>query len=276
MRILVTGSSGYVGRHLVKMLFDHDVTGLDITYRPQITKKFIQQNILENKDIEGTYDYVIHLAALANVKQSMICPMEYYRTNITGTMNILERVNFKHFIFASTGAAVNPTSPYALSKRNTEDLVKMYCDINNKQHTIFRFYNVIGYDVMTDYYPTNIDSLMYNLREAKTTGKFYLHGNDYNTPDGTAIRDYIHVNEICCAMHNVILKGGKHSGIQNLGSGQGHSVKEIVDVFKEVNNADFEVIYNGRREGDLERSVLDSVSPYMQQIYNIKEKLQSV
>ena len=121
-KVLVTGSSGYIGRHLLKVLPDYHTVGLDRIFKPQLADKFIHQDILESKLVEGEYDTVVHLAALVNVGDSMKNPMRYYDTNVTGTLRMLEHTDFKHFIFASTGAAVNPTSPYALSKRQTSDL----------------------------------------------------------------------------------------------------------------------------------------------------------
>ena len=105
-RVLVTGSSGYIGRHLLKVLPEYNTVGLDRIFKPQLADKFIQQDILENKLVEGEYDTVVHLAALVNVGDSMKWPMRYYQTNVGGTLNVMERISYDNFIFASTGAAV--------------------------------------------------------------------------------------------------------------------------------------------------------------------------
>ena len=263
--ILITGSSGYIGRHLAALLAvfedDYHLTGVDKMWRKQLCHEFIGQNILENSEITGKFDTVIHLAGLVNVGMSMQAPMDYYRNNVIGTLNMLERAEYDHFIFASTGAADNPYSPYGMSKLVSENLVRQYCTLNNKKCTIFRFYNVIG---SAGYEPTNVDGLMYNLIKAKETGVFHLYGNDYNMlPDGTAVRDYLHVMEVCQAIKNTVDKPISDSLIENLGHGKGHSVLEMVNAFKKVNNCDFGVKIMPRREGDVARTVLDNVSVYM-------------
>jgi len=263
-KILITGSSGYIGRHLASLLYAYDeyeTTGLDRVYRPQpVNSEFIEQNILENMDIPGEFDTVVHLAGLVNVSVSMQAPMDYYRTNVIGTLNMLERTQYEHFIFASTGAATNPYSPYGMSKLVTEGLVRQYCTLNNKKCTIFRFYNVIG---TAGYQPTNVDGLMYNLIKSKETGVFHLYGNDYNMYDGTAIRDYLHVMEVCQAIKNAVDTPVSDSLIENLGHGKGHSVLEMVKIFKEVNNCDFEIKIMPRREGDVAKTILNDISAYM-------------
>jgi UDP-glucose 4-epimerase len=264
-KILITGSSGYIGRHLASLLAvyedDYHLTGVDKMWRKQLCHEFIGQNILENSEIVGEYDTVIHLAGLVNVGMSMQAPMEYYRNNVIGTLNMLERVDYKHFIFASTGAATNPYSPYGLSKLVAEQLVRQYCTLNDKKNTIFRFYNVIG---SNGYEPTNVDGLMYNLMKARETGVFHVHGADYPMlPDGTAIRDYLHVMEVCQAIKFAVDTPVSDSLIENLGHGKGHSVLEMVNAFKKANNCDFGVKFMPRREGDVAKTVLDDVSTYM-------------
>ena len=272
-KILITGSSGYIGRHLLDVLPNYYTVGLDYNFKPQSADKFILQNILENKMVEGEFDAVVHLAALVNVGDSVKNPMRYYETNVAGTLKMLEHVDYKHFIFASTGAAENPNSPYALSKRVTEDMVREYCQLNNKDCTIFRFYNVIG---SAGYDPTNVDGLMYNLITAGVeTGVFNVYGDDYDTYDGTALRDYIHVTEVCTAIKSAI-EVPSDGTIQNLATGSGYSVLQMVDFFKEANNMEFEVNVLPRRPGDLARSVLGEVSPYMVELFTIDEKLKVI
>jgi UDP-glucose 4-epimerase len=133
---------------------------------------------------------------------------------------------------------------------------------------MFRFYNVTGVD---GFPPTNPDGLMASLMKAEETGIFYIYGSDYNTPDGTAIRDYTHVNEICSSLIKAIDLPSQ--GLENLGHGVGTSVKEMVEIYKCVNNCEFKVEIKDRRPGDLEISVLDNVSTYMIKKYTIKELL---
>ena len=273
-KVLITGCSGYIGSHLCKMLEnEYEVHGLDIEepqaplnefYRCDINRPFVIPG-----DIE--YDSVIHLAALVRVGESEQIPIKYYITNLNGTMNVVNKIKTKNFIFASTGAAQDCASAYGISKRAAEDVVKEYCTTHRQTpYTIFRFYNVIGSTVVA---PTNPDGLMYNLIKAKESGEFTIYGNDYDVSviDGTCIRDYVHVNEICDALKQAIEKPS--NSVECLGHGVGYTVQEIVDLFKKVNDVDFEVKYGPRRKGDVPSSVLANVSPYMRNLYTMDQLL---
>ena len=279
--ILITGSSGYIGQHLVKLLQEnYEVYGIDNKECPNdllSPEKFmaidirydIDDFLFHLSDWPEVWDCVIHLAALVRVNESVEQPYRYYNTNIEGTAKILQGIRYKNFIFASTGAAENPISPYALSKRVAEDIVHEFCHTN--YYTIFRFYNVIGTDGIIQ--PTNPDGLFSNLIKAERNGTFNLFGTDYNTFDGSPIRDYVHVMEICHAIREAIEKPA--NGLENLGHGIGHSVKEMIAKYQEVNNCKFDVVPCQRREGDLEYSVLDNVSLYMQELYTFDELMKA-
>lgn len=272
-KILITGSSGYIGSHLCEMLGEqYEVHGLDIVdphvplnefYRCDIRKPFLVPG-----DIE--FDAVIHLAALVRVGESEQKPISYYITNLNGTMNVVNKIKTKNFIFASTGTAQDCLSAYGISKRAAEDVVREFCTTHRQTpYTIFRFYNVIGSTVVA---PTNPDGLMYNLMNARETGEFTVFGNDYDvSPDGTCVRDYVHVNEICDALMQAIEKPS--NSVESLGHGVGYTVNEIVGKFMKVNDCDFKVTYGPRRKGDLPSSVLEDVSPYMKNLYTIDELL---
>ena len=270
-KILITGNSGYIGSHLSKMLLQNGkyrITGLDI--RPPQEKLHSQLDIdIRDKFYIGErYDAVIHLAALVNVGESQSNPTSYYDTNINGTLNVLNNINTKNFIFASTGAAVGCESAYGISKRAAEDCVREACEKKNIKFTTFRFYNVIGSD---GFKPTNPDGLMYNLMKSRETGEFTIFGNDYNNIDGTCVRDYVHVNEICNALMQAIENSSNK--IESLGHGVGYTVKEIVSLFQQVNDVNLNVKYGPRRQGDLSYSVLEDVSPYMKTLYAIEDLL---
>jgi UDP-glucose 4-epimerase len=274
-KILITGSSGYIGSHLCKMLEnDYEVHGLDINEPQHPVKQFNHIDINRLFTTEDEYDVVIHLAALVNVSRSERMPIQYYITNLNGTMNVLNKIKTKNFIFASTGAAALCESAYGISKRAAEDVVKEYCTVHNPTpYTIFRFYNVIG---SSGYPPTNPDGLMYNLMKSEHTKEFTIFGNDYDTPDGTCIRDYTHVDEICHALKLAIEEPA--NGVEGLGHSRGHSVKEMVEIFKRVNqkvlSADsLTVTYGPRRPGDAAVSVLKNVSKYMKNLYSIEDLL---
>jgi UDP-glucose 4-epimerase len=272
-KILITGSSGYIGSHLCEMLGEnYEVHGLDIVdphvplnefYRCDIRKPFLVPG-----DIE--FDAVVHLAALVSVGESEQKPISYYITNLNGTMNVINKIKTKNFIFASTGAAQDCESAYGISKRAAEDVVREFCTNHRETpYTIFRFYNVIGSTVVA---PTNPDGLMYNLMKARETGEFTIYGTDYErTSDGTCVRDYVHVNEICDAIKQAIEKPSNQ--IESLGHGVGYTVKEIVSLFQKVNNVDIDVKYGSRRKGDIDVYVLEDVSPYMRNLYTIEELL---
>jgi UDP-glucose 4-epimerase len=261
-KVLITGSEGYIGKHLIQMLGNkYDIYKLDL--KDPVSPLDIRT---VNWDLE--FDTVVHLAALVNVSRSTLYPAEYADTNVNGTVNVLNKLKYKNFVFASTGSAVGMVSPYAISKRMAELIVEHYCNTNNIPYTTFRFYNVTGTDGIP---PTNPDGLFASLMAAEKTGVFNIYGNDYDTPDGSAIRDYTHVNEICMALTKAIEEPA--NALENLGHGVGTSVKEMVDLYRHVNNVNFEINYMPRRPGDLERSVLDNVSLYMTKMYTIEELL---
>ena len=270
-KVLITGSSGYIGSHLTKFLEDdYELYGLDVNPPIIPIKNFYHININQLFNVEEEFDACIHLAALVNVSQSENHPIPYYITNINGTMNIINKIKCKNFVFASTGAAEGCGSAYGISKRAAEDVVREFCTQHEKKdYTIFRFYNVIGNTVVP---PTNPDGLMFNLLKAKETNEFTIFGNDYKESwDGTCVRDYVHVNEICHALKDAIETPA--NGVECLGHGVGYTVKEIVDMFKHINKLDFKVNYGPRRKGDLPSSVLEDVSPYMRNLYTMEELL---
>ena len=273
-KVLITGNSGYIGSHLSKMLADsYEVYGLDINLpQTDCLKDWYNIDIRKLFTIDQEFDAVIHLAALVNVGESEQQPISYYITNLNGTMNVINKIKTKNFIFASTGAAAGCESAYGISKRAAEDVVREYCTIHNpKDYTIFRFYNVIGSD---GFAPTNPDGLMYALMKSKEKGEFTIFGNDYDTRDGTCIRDYVHVNEICDALRSAIEKPSNQ--IECLGHGVGYTVAEIVNKFREVNNIpniNLLTKIGPRRKGDLAVSVLDKVSPFMKNLYTLEQLL---
>ena len=272
MKLLVIGSEGYIGKHLCQILEKHYIELYKLDWSNAThSKNYICSDIRYLKDFDlilsdfpDKFDAVIHLAALVRVGESVQQPSLYYDVNINGTINLLNILKFDNFIFASTGAATDPKSPYGLSKRICEDIIAEKCST----FTNFRLYNVIG----TDGFPaTNPDGLFYNLTQATKTGKFDLYGTNYNTKDGTRVREYVHVNDICIALMRAIDRPSKK--IENLAYGDTRTVKEIVNIFKEVNNVDFEVIYKDARPGDLEACYLENPSEYMVRHYTYEQML---
>lgn len=268
-RVLVTGCSGYIGKHLCDYLrhWGYEVDGLDINFGASVDS-FHHVDITDPFTIDKAYDAVVHLAALVRVNESQSIPTQYYQTNLTGTLNVLRGIKTSSFIFASTGQAELCGNAYSISKRAAEDVVHEYCSNSNMPYTIFRFYNVVG---SAGHEPTNPDGLMYNLMKSATTKSFKIYGNTYNTKDGTCIRDYIHVVEVCEAIHRALIKPAQ--GIECLGHGVGYTVLEMVNLFQEINNVKLSVIFAPKRIGDIESCVLKTVSSYMPNMYNIAELL---
>lgn len=269
-RILITGNSGYIGSHLSQRLAKkYEVLGLDIVYPKTLIRDHILADVRKVYEISYHFDTVIHLAALVKVNESVEQPFRYFDTNLNGSVHLLNKVKFNNFVFASTGTAEYCNNPYGVSKRAAEDCIRQYCIEHKIPWTIFRFYNVIG---TNGFSPTNPDGLFYNLIKAKQTGRFTIFGSDYNTRDGTAERDYVHVEEICTAIETAIENPA--NSLENLGHGQGYTVKEMVDIFKKVNQVQFDIDFGPRRQGDLERSVLSKPSTYLPNLYDINNLLQ--
>ena len=254
-KVLVTGSSGYIGMHLCPYLANkgHHVTGVDKIEGGTGCHEFIHQDITTMGFVVGMsdtkFDAVIHLAALVKVGEGEERMVDYYRTNVFGTIDILDKVDCDNFVFASTCQA-NERHVYGTTKAIAETIIRQFCYSNRlsqKRHTIFRFGNVAG---SAGYNPTNIDGLLYNLIKAKETGVFYLYGNDYSTHDGTAMRDYVHVLDICYAIEKAIGRPGSVPGAEfqslyeYLGTGKLYSVNDCIEAFKETNNCDFGELLN--------------------------------
>ena len=273
MKILVTGCNGYIGSHLLKKLSEkgYQVEGLDYKKGNDIshyTKQIWNTDITDNFSAEFiacNWDAICHLAALTRVAHSVELPTSYYETNWRGTVNLLKKLNYKHFIFASTGAATDNSSPYGKSKAIAEDSIREL----SKNYTIFRFFNVVGEG---EFKITNPDGLMAKLKEASKIGKFTIHGGDYpNTKDGTCIRDYCHVEDIAAAILKAVESPPANSPYECLGYGKSTTVQEFVDVYKKINGYDFKVEVGKRRAGDKEIIEVPFVSHYMTQNYSLED-----
>lgn len=263
MRFLITGVSGYIGFHLAKRLRnsfpESKIIGVDALFNKNTEKLHIDEFVSCDLS-KGTrelrrqkFDAIFHLAALASVEESTKKPKQYYLNNILSTVNALD-IDAAKFIFASTGAAFTPSNPYAFSKIACEDIVrKMPCT----NRTIFRFYNVSGMD--SDY--TMISEPTHLIRRAALAAvnstKLTIFGSDWNTKDGTTIRDYIHVNDISDSMINAFKRGSSEKAYECLGTSKGFTTKEVVDTMKRVSGIDLKVEYGPRRAGDFETSICD-------------------
>ena len=265
MKVLVTGATGYIGSHVCKLLKEHGhyVTAWDINIHGeyndirQYYDEFGQFDI--TKEVRGEFDSVVHLAGRSVVPQSLKEPTEYYRVNAMGTSNMLDRVQTDNFIFASTSSAFEMASPYARSKVAAEDIIKE----KSSGHTIFRFFNVSG----TDGVHRQLGAPTHLIRVAAmvAAGKFphiNIFGVDYDTRDGTCIRDYIHVSDLSAAIVKAVEYGPQNTPYECLGSNTGYSVLEVLDAMERVTGKKLERIISDRRAGDAVASVVDKLSNY--------------
>lgn len=293
MRVLVTGGAGYIGSHVVKLLgersyevitYDNLSTGHDwaVLYGDLVVGDLADKEKLRGVFSKFKPEAVIHFAAYIVVPESVREPLKYYRNNVINTINLLEvmeEFGVDKFIFSSSaavygipdripvpeGAPLNPINPYGETKATVERVLR---DINNSgkgfRYVSLRYFNVAGADPEGKIgfaYPNPTHLI---IRAVKTaSGEFdrlEIYGTDYPTPDGTCIRDYIHVTDLADA-HIValdyLLEGGD-SDIFNCGYGHGYSVKEVVEAVKRVTGVDFRVVEAPRREGDPPALVADS------------------
>tara|TARA_B100000212_G_C27273420_1_gene489831 strand:- start:31 stop:915 length:885 start_codon:yes stop_codon:yes gene_type:complete len=274
-KILVTGATGYIGSHVCKKLKyeGHLVTGCDINIYGkhndiyQYVDEFLFADITENK-IHGEFDAVVHLAGRSIVPLSIKEPSEYYRVNTLGTLNLLQNISTDNFIFASSSSVFAMASPYARSKAGAEDIIKEKAS----GHTIFRFFNVSG----TDGINKQIGPATHLIRVAAlaASGKIdhiKIYGNDYDTRDGTCIRDYIHVEDVSDAIVNAIELGPSNTPYECLGSKKGFTVNEVIDTMEEVTGEKITRIVSPRRKGDSIVNIVDKLSNRVQINKSLKD-----
>lgn len=265
MLCLVTGGLGYIGAHVVDELVErgHEVDVVDCS--PSLENfDFVQERCtnLWNEEVQNLrhevawkqhYDVIIHLAASISVEESVREPGTYWRNNLSALWS-LDFLQTDHLIFASTGTAFNPTNPYARTKVACEDYIQDLSETGRawfKGHTSFRFYNVSG--LKAGIKPTGQPSHLIRIAAEAARGKrdgMKIFGADYPTSDGTAIRDYIHVEDIAASICEAINQGPSNTEYECLGSGTGYSVLQVVQSMQRVTGKQFRVTMAPRREGD--------------------------
>ena len=276
LKVLITGVTGYIGSHLAKVLYEagHHIVGLDIEWKKHNdVSRYCHRMLI--KDVtkhvcDEDYDVIVHLAGLIQVEESVAHPTKYYSTNLGGTVNMLrQNINGQpHFIFASTAGAFDAQSPYARSKLAAEDVIKE----KSSNYTIFRFFNVAGSDGI--HRQVGRASHLIRIAAEAAAGKrdyINIFGEDYDTPDGSCVRDYIHVVDLVNAIRDTIKHGPFNTPYECIGSGKGYSVKEVVQAMKDVTGQDFTVKMASRRDGDPASLAIDNQFNLLHPQYQLKD-----
>jgi len=290
--ILITGGAGYIGSHTVKLLKEkkfnvfvydnlsngHREAVLDVPlFEGDVNDEKALTELFENADI----DAVIHFAAFIEVGESVKNPLKFYLNNVAGTLNLLkvmERFKVKKLVFSSTAAVYGnpsktpikenfpllPINPYGETKLAVEKALKSLSESGDIDYVALRYFNAAGADpsgLIGESHNPETHLIPLVLKTAKGEREsIKIFGSDYPTPDGTCIRDYIHVNDLAQAhllALEYLLDGGK-SDVFNCGYGVGYSVKEVIDTAKRITGIDFKVENAERREGDPAVLVADS------------------
>lgn len=299
MNVLITGGAGYIGSFMVKSLLERGdsvvvLDSLERGHRGAIDEKvkFIQGNILDQETVEkvfveNQFDAAIHFAGYISMAESMKNPGIYFHNNTLGSLNLIEtsvKYKIKSFIFSSTAGiygnptkipipedhANNPTNPYGESKLMVEKILSWYGKIYGLSFACLRYFNAAGASLdsnMGESHDPETHIIPLAVKAALENSEFILYGNDYNTPDGTCIRDYIHVIDLVESHLLALDKLGKGGGglpagrqgfFYNVGTGQGHSNKEIIDMIKKISGVDLNIKISSRRPGDAEVLIADS------------------
>ncbi len=309
MNILVTGGAGYIGSHAVKMLLNQNeyvvvVDNLSTGYKKALDKRavFYQEDITNSKEIQDILqkekiDAVIHFAAFSLVGESMVDPLKYYHNNVYGTKTLLEAMqksNVKHIVFSSTAAVYGeqtmmpitedmleiPTNSYGETKLSIEKMMKWTDFAHGIKYIALRYFNVAGAfhtsEIGEAHNPeTHLIPLILQVPNDKRS-HISIFGTDYNTKDGSAIRDYIHIEDLInahiLALHHLIKTN--QSDYFNLGSGEGYSVIEMIEAARNVTNHLIPSKKESRREGDPE--ILVASSAKAQKVLGWTRKYKSI
>lgn len=287
MTVLVTGGAGYIGSHMVWELLDHGmeivvvdnlVTGFEWSVPPGVTfikgdvgdQSFMEEVLQENEITE-----IIHFAGSVVVPESLENPLKYYENNTGNSRNLIAaavKTGVKNFIFSSTAAVygtpattgpisenaiLNPMSPYGTSKLMTELMIRDVAEAHNLNYVILRYFNVAGCDIkgrtgQSTAGATHLIKVACEVASGKRSS-MKVFGTDYDTEDGSCIRDFIHVSDLVNAHYAALtfLRNGGRKFTANCGYSKGYSVKQVIEAVKRVSGNDFKVVEDERRAGDI-------------------------
>jgi UDP-glucose 4-epimerase len=284
MNILVVGGAGYIGSHMVKHLIakGHQVIVIDNLssgYRDAVlVDSFFQIDIANQVELNWVFqnnqiDAVFHFASFIQVGESVIAPAKYYENNVSATLTLLQAMvaaGVKKFVFSSTAAVYGnpeyvpideshpkqPINPYGQSKLMVEQILQDFDKAYGLKSVCLRYFNAAGADpnaLLGERHEPETHLIPLILQAASGRREaINVFGQDYNTHDGTCIRDYIHIVDLADAHLKAVdyLNAGYPSRAFNLGNGSGFSIKEIIQAAEEVTGKNIPVIYAERREGD--------------------------
>ncbi|MBT2643637.1 UDP-glucose 4-epimerase GalE [Bacillus sp. ISL-41] len=291
--ILVVGGAGYIGSHLVEELVkSHEVVVLDnlsTGHERSVDSRaiFVKGDLGSQEDLETVFSKypikgVMHFAANSMVGESVIDPLKYYENNVAATLTLLKvmlKYGVKNFIFSSTAATYGipdadmiseesptvPINPYGQSKLMVENILADFASAYELRYVVLRYFNAAGasssgnigemHDPETHLIPIILQHLLGQRKQIS------IFGDDYDTPDGTCIRDYIHVTDLASAhiaALESLLSGKTKTAVYNLGNGQGYSVKEVINTCEKVTGRKANVVMSERRAGDPARLVASS------------------
>ncbi|MFN9709252.1 MAG: UDP-glucose 4-epimerase GalE [Burkholderiales bacterium] len=291
MKVLVVGGAGYIGSHMVKLLGRSGccVTTLDdlssghqdaVLYGDFVLGSCGQRELLDTVLASG-FDAVMHFASFIQVAESVARPDKYYQNNVVNTLTLLDAMRahgVRRFIFSSTAALFGeprytpidenhpqqPINPYGRTKLMVEQLLADYDKAFDIKSVCLRYFNAAGADPegqLSERHEPETHLIPLVLQAASgRRAHISVFGRDYDTPDGTCIRDYIHIQDLCSAHWLALqsLMNGAGSQAYNLGNGHGFSVQEVIDTARQVTGRSITVIDGPRREGDPARLVADS------------------
>lgn len=285
LKILITGGAGYIGSHFVKLLIENHVElfiidNLSRGHQESIPKNVIfeKADINDNQKLNSIFkkykpESVVHFAALAYVGESVENPTKYYQNNVVGSFNLIKACSeneVENFIFSSTCSIYgnprkipiaenepsNPINPYANTKFIIETILKDFESKYGMKSVSLRYFNAAGASFDGSIGEShNPETHLIPLVMETALGKrkdIWVFGNDYNTKDGTCIRDYIHVEDLAEAHFKALryLQIGNESTIINLGTGNGNSVLEIIEMAKRISKKKIDYVIANRRQGD--------------------------